>query len=192
MTAPRQQKVCVGMITGAHGVRGLVKIRSFTADPAAITAYGPLVDETGGRHFAIEVLGEQKEQWLARIDGVADRTAAEALRGTRLHVDRACLPEPAEDEFYHADLIGLGAELPDGTVLGTVRAVHDFGAGDLLEVARPGRAAAMVPFTRRVVPVVDVAGGRLVIDPPVGLLEASDEPAARPVRAVTERGEGEG
>jgi 16S rRNA processing protein RimM len=165
--------VCVGEIAAPHGVRGLVRVRSFTEDPDALTAYGPLTDETGARRFELTLQSAHRGQWLARISGVADRDAAIALRGTRLHVDRAALPAPDEDEFYHADLIGLRAERPDGSALGTVRAVHDFGAGDVLEIAPPPGAGAAgsltVPFTETVVPTVDLDGGRLVVDPPEGL-----------------------
>lgn len=174
MTDPGQARVCVGVVTGAHGVRGLVKVKPFTADPAALAAYGPVTDESGGRRFAIELLSFAKDQWLARIDGVADRAAADGLRGVRLYVDRAALPQPEEDEFYHADLIGLRAERPDGTAFGRIRAVHDFGAGDMLELDMPEGGSLMVPFTRDAVPLVDLAGGRVVVDPPPGLVEPPD------------------
>lgn len=183
MAASDPARVCVGLITGVHGVRGLVKVKPFTDDPAAVAAYGPVTDQSGRRRFALELLSFGKGQWLARVDGVSDRTAAEALRGTRLYVDRQALPEPDEDEFYHADLIGLRAELTDGSTLGRVRAVHDFGAGDVVEIDRPGGGSVMVPFTRAVVPVVDIAGGRIVVDPPVGLL---DEPEDPPPEALPE------
>jgi 16S rRNA processing protein RimM len=163
----------VGQIAGAHGVRGLVRVRSFTEEPEALTAYGPLTDESGRRGFRLELLSRQKGHWLARIDGVGDRNAAEALRNTRLYVERAALPPTGEDEFYHADLLGLPAERPDGTPLGTVRAIHDFGAGDVIELTGPDGRPLTVPFTREAVPVVDPARGRLVVEPP-------DEPAVGP------------
>ncbi|WP_026868440.1 ribosome maturation factor RimM [Inquilinus limosus] len=169
-------KVCVGQITGAHGVRGLVKVKPFTAAPEDLAAYGPVSDEAGTRHFTLDLLSWAKDQWIVRIDGVADRDAAAALRGLRLYVDRTALPETEEDEFYHADLIGLPAVLADGSRFGTVRAVFDFGAGEMLEIARPGAGAVMVPFTREAVPVVDIAGRRIVIDPPAGLLEPAERP----------------
>jgi len=159
-------RVCVGQIAGAHGVRGLVRVKSFTGEPEALTAYGPLTDESGRREVRLELLSRQKGHWLARIDGVGDRDAAEALRNTRLYVDRAALPPTEEDEFYHADLIGLPAQRPDGSPLGTVRAIHDFGAGDMIELTGPDGRPLTVPFTREAVPVVDPAGGRLIVEPP--------------------------
>lgn len=146
-------------------------MQSFTQEPDDIAAYAPLTDETGERVFALRVVGRHKDQLIARIDGVDDRTAAEALGKVGLYVPRAVLPATGEDEFYYADLIGLAAELTDGTALGTVRAVHDFGAGDVVELRTPEGADLMVPFTRAVVPVVDLAGRRIVIAPPPGLLD---------------------
>lgn len=155
--------VCLGTIAGAHGLRGLVKVKSFTEDPEAIAAYGPLTDAAGTRRFDISIVGQHKDTLLAAVVGVVGRDRAETLRGTRLYVPRDRLPPPEEDEFYHADLIGLSAETADGPV-GTVRAVHDFGAGPMLEIALASGAAPLVPFTRDAVPEVDVAGGRVIID----------------------------
>ncbi|MGL4962361.1 MAG: ribosome maturation factor RimM [Inquilinus sp.] len=180
-------KVCVGQITGAHGVRGLVKVKPFTAAPEDLTAYGPVSDEAGARRLALHLLSWAKDQWIVRVDGVADRDAADALRGLRLYVDRAALPEAEEDEFYHVDLIGLPAVLADGSSFGTVRAVFDFGAGEFLEIDRARGSAVMVPFTRAAVPVVDIAGRRIVIDPPAGLLEPAERP---PEGGDDEDGEG--
>ena len=160
-------RVCLGAIAGAHGVRGLVKIKSFTEDPADLTAYGPLGDEAGGRRFEIAVTGQAKGLLLARIVGVADREAAQALRGVRLYVDRAALPEPEEAEaFYHADLIGLAAEDAQGEPLGRVAAVENYGAGDFLEIERPEGESLLVPFTQVAVPLVDLEAGRVVVAPP--------------------------
>jgi 16S rRNA processing protein RimM len=160
-------RVCLGAIAGAHGVRGLVKIKSFTEDPANLTAYGPLGDEAGGRRFEIAVTGAAKGLLLARIAGVADREAAQALRGVRLYVDRAALPEPEEAEaFYHADLIGLAVEDPQGQPLGKVAAVENYGAGDYLEIARPEGEPLLIPFTQAAVPRVDLNAGRIVVAPP--------------------------
>jgi len=173
--SPARNTVCVGQIVGVHGVRGLVKLKSFTGDPAAIAGYNPLTDRTGTRSFVVELQSAMKDYWLARVQGVNDRTAAEALRGVDLHVDRDRLPPiEDEDEFYQADLIGLPVERPDGTAIGTVIALHDFGGGEMLEVMLPERRSIMVPFTKALVPVVDVAGGRIVADPPEDLLAPPD------------------
>lgn len=161
------EQVCLGVITAPHGVRGLVKLRSYCAQPADIVAYGPLRDEAGRRTFTVALQSEAKGQFIARIDGVADRDAAEALRNVRLYVDRAALPAAEdEDEFYHADLVGLEARLGDGTVLGRVGAVFDHGAGDVIEIGRQGQRPLLLPFTRAAVPTVDVAGGYVIVDPP--------------------------
>jgi 16S rRNA processing protein RimM len=151
-------------------VRGAVRIKSFTAEPADVARYGPLADESGVREFKPRLIGLAKGVVLVKFPGIVDRDAAEALRGCRLYLPREALPAPEDEEYYHADLIGLDAMLGDGTRLGRVQAVHDFGAGDCLEIARAFGPPAMVPFTRAVVPVVDIEGGRLVIDPPPGLL----------------------
>jgi 16S rRNA processing protein RimM len=175
-------RVCMGIIGAPHGVRGAVRIKSFTDDPEAITHYGALEDESGERRFTLRIVGTAKGDGMviAALSGVADRDRAEALRGMRLYAPRAVLPATAEDEFYHADLVGLAAQLGDGSPLGTVIAVHDFGAGDVIEIAPVHGQPVLVPFTRAAVPVVDVAGGRVVIDPPDGLFDAPKirEPAA--------------
>jgi 16S rRNA processing protein RimM len=163
------ERICVGRIGAAHGTRGEVKLWSFTADPLAIVDYGPLETEDGARTFQITALRPAKDFLVARFAGVADRTAAEMLRNTDLYVARERLPAAAADEFYHADLIGLAVVDRQGATLGTVTALHNFGAGDLIEV-RPaaGGMTVMLPFTEAVVPVVDVAGDRIVVDPPAG------------------------
>lgn len=166
-------RVCVGIVVGAQGVRGAVRVKSFTEDPADIGRYSPVEGEGGGRKFRLSVVGETKGVVIATLDGVSDRNAAEALRGTRLYVDRDRLPRTDEDEFLYSDLIGLAAEAPDGIRLGTVASVDDFGAGDVLEITLADGGTMMVPFSRADVPVVDVAGGRLVVVPPV--YAAADE-----------------
>lgn len=170
MSAP-EKRVCVGVVAGAHGVRGAIRVKSFTAEPKDVAAYGPLEDEPGERQFRLRLLGSGKGVLIAKLAGIDDRDQAEALRGLRLYLPRTALPPPGDDEYYHADLIGLEAMLADGTAIGRVRAVHDFGAGDTLEIDRPQGPPLMVPFTRAVVPVVDLDAGRLVLDPPPGLLD---------------------
>jgi 16S rRNA processing protein RimM len=172
--------VCLGIVSAPHGVRGEVKIRSFTERPEDVVAYGELYDETGGRSFRAQRRGVVRGAVVARLEGVDDRDAAERLRGLRLHVPRDRLPPAADDEYYHADLIGLRAELAaedEGAAepLGTVCAVEDFGAGPVLEIAVEGKPPVMVPFTREVVPVVDLDAGRMTVAAVPGLLEAVPE-----------------
>ena len=165
------KRVCLGVVTGPHGVQGAVRIKSFTEAPEDVARYGPLADETGVRCFELRLIGAGKGVVIARLSGVEDRNQAEAVRGLRLYLPRSALPQPDAEEYYHADLIGLEAVLGDGTPVGRVRAVHDFGAGDTLELARPDAPPVMVPFTRAVVPSIELAAGRLVLDPPPGLLD---------------------
>ncbi len=172
LAVPQETRLCLGVIAGAHGVAGLVRVKSFTAAPRAIADYGTLQDEAGGQRFDLELVGEGKGVLIARIKGVTDRNAAERLKGTRLYVRRGDLPEPGADEFYQADLIGLEALLADGTRLGTVRAVLDFGAGASVEIEDAAGKSVIVPFTASTVPQVDIEGGRLVIAPPEGLFDA--------------------
>ncbi|HZB91959.1 MAG TPA: ribosome maturation factor RimM [Stellaceae bacterium] len=161
----------MGVIAGAHGIKGEVRVKSFAAEPEAIAAYGPLEDERGQRHFALSLTGTVRGMLIARVDGVGDRNAAERLKGLRLFLPRAALPAPGPDEYYHADLIGLAAALRDGSPLGRVRAVHDYGAGHSLEIERPDGRLVLVPFTEAAVPEVDIAAGTLVIEPPEGLFD---------------------
>jgi 16S rRNA processing protein RimM len=161
------ERICVAQIGGAHGIRGEVKLKSFTADPMAVKDYGPLMSEDGSTTFEIEALRPAKGHLVARLRGVEDRDAAERLAQLRLFVPRERLPPPAADEFYYVDLIGLVAVTADGTEVGTVVAVHDFGAGDILELRpRAGGATIMLPFTDAFVPAVDVAAGRVTVVPP--------------------------
>jgi 16S rRNA processing protein RimM len=167
------KRVCLGVVTGAHGIQGAVRIKSFTEAPEDIARYGSLTDD-GGRCYDVRVIGAAKGVVIARLSGVENRNHAEALRGLRLYLPRAALPQTETEEYYHADLIGLEAVLNDGTPVGRVRAIHDFGSGDTLELARPGAPPVMVPFTRAVVPSVELAAGRLVLDPPPGLLDENE------------------
>ena len=170
-------RILVAQIGAPHGIRGEVRLWSFTQDPMAVKDYGALESEDGTQTFAIEALRPGKDFLVARLAGVSDRAAAERLRNLKLYVQRDRLPAPEDgDTFYHADLIGLAAVATDGRTLGTVCAVHDFGAGDLIEVLAGG-ARVMLPFTDAVVPEVDLAAGRLIVDPPEG---AFDHGAAEP------------
>jgi 16S rRNA processing protein RimM len=161
--------VCVASVAAAHGVRGALRLRSFTERPEDVAAYGPVYDRQGRPLFQLQVIGRARGGVLVRIEGVSDRSTAEALRGAELYVPRAALPELDPDEFYRADLEGLIVERADGSRLGTVRSLDNFGAGDIIEVeAEDGRVLAL-PFDQQTVPVVDLDGGRLVIEPPVEL-----------------------
>jgi len=163
-------RICVGAIAGAFGVQGEVRLKSFCAEPEDIATYGPLWSEDGNRNFSVEITRAVKNGFAARIDGIATKEAADALKGTRLYADRDALPSLPDDEFYHADLIGLEVVDTGGTVLGRVHAVHNHGAGDLLEITGPGlKTAVLLPFTRTAVPTVDLATGRIVADPPEGV-----------------------
>ena len=164
MTGP-DDRICVGAIAGAFGVRGEVWLKSFTADPRAIADYGPLSSEDGRQTFTLSLTRPVTGGFGARLSGVTTREQAEALKGITLWVARSALPSLPDDEFYHADLIGLAVFDPGGAPLGQVRAIHDHGAGDILEVAGP-QGVLLLPFTRAVVPTVDIAAGRIVADPP--------------------------
>jgi 16S rRNA processing protein RimM len=161
------ERVLIAQIGAAHGVRGEVRLKAFTEDPLSVRRYGPLESEDGTRRFEIEAVRPAKDMLVARLKGICDRNAAEALTNIRLFVARERLPKAADGEFYHADLVGLAAATPDGAPFGTVKAVHNFGAGDLLEIEPAGGGATMLlPFTEAVVPVVDIAGRRVVVVPP--------------------------
>jgi 16S rRNA processing protein RimM len=160
-------RVCIAQIGAAHGVRGEVRLKAFTQDPLGVTQYGALESEDG-RQIVIEAARPAKDMLVARLKGVMDRNAAEALKNVRLYVAREKLPKPEADEFYHADLVGLAAETKAGEAFGTVKAVHNFGAGDLIELEPAnGGATLMLPFNEITVPVVDVAGRRIIVEPPV-------------------------
>jgi 16S rRNA processing protein RimM len=164
-------RVLLGEIGAAQGLKGEVRLRSYTAEPAAIARYGALEDETG-RIIEIESVRPTAKALIARIKGVTTREGAEALNRTKLYISRGRLPERETDEWYHADLIGLSAIGQNGETIGTVVAVQNFGAGDLIEIKpASGGATVLVPFTHETVPEVDVEGGRLTLDPPEGLLE---------------------
>lgn len=162
-----QERLCVGVIVGAQGVRGEVRVKSFTEDPVAFADYGPLFDKSGRKSFHARSIRMHKGIVIARIDGVNDRNAAEALKGVELFIDREALPDLGEEEvFYHADLIGLEAVLEDGSTLGRVEAVHDFGAGDILDIRLNSGGNRMIAFTKENAPEVDLEAGRILIVPP--------------------------
>ncbi len=168
----RQDWVCLGVVGRPHGVRGLVRIRPFTEDPRGIAAYGPLTDRKTGRVYEVSVANVAKGMVIARIEGIDDREAAEALGGVELWVSRGVLPEIDEEEaYYHHDIIGLKAVTGGGRAIGEVVGVENYGAGDLLELRTPDGRLVLVPFTRRCVPEVDIEGGRVVIEPQAGMLD---------------------
>lgn len=174
--SPEKARVCLGVIVGAHGVRGLVRVKPFTEDPHGVADYGPVETKDGTRRFKIKVTGASKGVVICQLEGITDRDMAEALRGTELYVDRAALPEVDEEEgYYQADLIGLRVMGVDGQLYGHVSAVQNFGAGDLLEIARPeGGQTVLVPFTDDNVPEVDLEAGCLTLDPPDGLFDEGE------------------
>lgn len=162
-----ETRVCVAAVAGAFGVRGEARVKSFTAEPEAFAGYAPLESEDGARRFErVRILRPIKGGFSARLSGVETREDAEALKGVRLYAPRERLPSLPDDEFYHADLVGLPVFDAGGARLGTVRAVQDFGAGDFLEVTAPGAKPLLLPFTRAAVPTVDLGSGRIVADPP--------------------------
>lgn len=166
MTQDRKpDRICVGAISGAFGVQGEVRLKSFCTDPEDIAAYGPLWSEDGTRQFKLKLTRPVAGGLGARLSGVTTKEEADALKGVSLYVDRARLPRLPDDEFYHADLIGLEVRDPGGKLLGQVRAVHNHGAGDLLEIGGAG-PDLLLPFTLAVIPTVDLAAGRIVADPP--------------------------
>lgn len=170
--AKAKDRVCVGAVAGSYGVRGEVRLKSFCADPAAIASYGPLWSEDGARSFDLILGAAVAQGYSARLSGVTTKEQADALRGVRLFVDRDRLPAPDEDEFYHADLIGMDVLDTGGKPLGKIKAVLNHGASDLLEVVLPGQPGALlIPFTRAIVPTVDLSARRVIVDPPEGLLE---------------------
>ena len=167
-------RVCVARIGAAHGVRGAVRLWTFTEDPFAVTRYGPLSTKDGARSFEVAHVREAKDHLVATLKGVTTRNEAERLNGLELYVAREKLPATDDDEYYHADLIGLAAVTTADEPLGKVIAIHNFGAGDIIEIAPSGGATMLLPFTNAVVPSVDIAGGRVVIELPKEI--EGDEP----------------
>jgi 16S rRNA processing protein RimM len=159
-------QICIARIGAAHGVRGAVKLWTFTEDPMAVKHYGPLVTRDGARRFEVAQAREAKGHLVATLKGIATREEAERLNGIELYIARDRLPATDDDEYYHADLIGLAAVTPANQPLGRVIAIHNFGAGDIIEIAPPEGATLLLPFTNAVVPTVDLEGGRVVIELP--------------------------
>lgn len=178
--SPPPGAILMGRIGAAQGLKGEVRINSFTQDPVAIANYSPLETDRDGLIVTITAARPHKNLVIAAIEGVGDRTAAEALNGVRLYVPRAALPEPEPDEFYHADLIGLAARDTAGKTLGSIAAIFNHGAEDMLEIAPETGQPILVPFTRAAVPEVNLAGGYVVVDPPAETGEPEPAPEPRP------------
>src|SRR5712675_1259655 len=162
MAAP----ICIARIGAAHGVRGAVKLWTFTEDPLAVKQYGPLLTKDGARSFEVATAREAKGHLVATLKGIATREDAERLNGLELYIAREKLPATDENEYYHADLIGLAAVTPANEPLGRVIAIHNFGAGDIIEIAPPQGATLLLPFTNAVVPSVDLENGRVIVELP--------------------------
>ena len=159
-------QICIARIGAAHGVRGALKLWTFTEDPLAVKTYGPLVTKDGARQFEVTDAREAKGHLVATLKGIATREDAERLNGLELYIAREQLPATDEDEYYHADLIGLAAVNAASEPIGRVTAIHNFGAGDIIEIAPPQGSTMLLPFTNAVVPLVDIANGCVVIELP--------------------------
>lgn len=179
----RETRVCVAQIGAAHGLRGGVHLRSFTEKPEAFAQYGPLETEDGTRRLEIDSVKPSKDGFIVRFVGVTRREHAEALRNVNLYVDRDRLPAAGDDEFYYADLIGLAAVTPDGEAFGEVIALHNFGAGDIIELKLDSGASTMLAFDKATVPEVDIASGRIVVVMPEEII-VQDPESSRPNAAA--------
>ena len=162
--AMTEDKVCLGAIVGVHGIRGEVKVKSFSSDEKNLTRYGLLSNDKGDKRFELKIVGHSKELLRCKIKGVDDRTTAETLIGTGLYIDRALLPELKDEEFYHTDLIGLEVKNSSSEVLGQVNALYNFGAGDILEIKMNNGSLEMVPFTKSFVPVINIKDGYIIVE----------------------------
>jgi 16S rRNA processing protein RimM len=171
--------ICVARIGAAHGVRGAVRLWAFTEDPLAVTRYGPLTTKDGARQFEVTHAREAKDHLVATLKGIATREDAERLNGLELYIAREKLPDTDDGEYYHADLIGLAAVNAANEPLGRVIAIHNFGAGDIIEIAPPQGTTMLLPFTNAVVPTVDLANGRVVIELPAEI-DGDDPSPSRP------------
>jgi len=163
--------ICIGAVSGTFGVRGEVRIKSFCAVPEDIETYSPLLSEDGQKSYSVSLTGSVKNGFTARIGTVSTKEQADEIRGLRLYTRRALLPSLPDDEYYYTDLIGLDVLDTGGTILGQVKSVLNHGAGDLLEIHGPNlKASVLLPFTLAAVPTVDLTAGRVIVDPPDGLL----------------------
>lgn len=171
----QSQRVLLGEISGVHGIRGDLLVRTYTATPEAIASYGPLTDAAGAKTFSLRIVRVTDKGVVARIEGISDRTAAEALRGTKLFIARDQLPETDASEFYHSDLVGLKALAEDGTHLGEIVSVQNFGAGDLLELKPLAGASEFIPFEDQWVPKVDLSSRSIVIRRPASTGDENEE-----------------
>ncbi|MBM09833.1 MAG: 16S rRNA processing protein RimM [Magnetovibrio sp.] len=169
--------VLLGKVGSPRGIKGDIWVKSYTVVPEHIASYGTLWNEDASKSFSLTVTGTPKGLLIARIKGVNDRNTAEALKGTELYLKREALPLTEKDVFYHLDLIGLKVQTTDGEFLGLVDAVFDFGAGDVLELIDGPFNDVFIPFTKDIVPIVDIENGQLIVDPPEGLLEPLEYPA---------------
>ena len=167
-------RICVGAIVGAKGVRGEVRIKSFTENPRDVGAYGPVI-LTDGRKLGLKVTGTVKDLVIGRLEGIGDRDAAEALKGAQLFVERSRLPPPEKGSYYHADLIGLDVKLTTGECRGKVSGVFNFGAGDVIEIVRPDGDTDLVPFSGAAIARVDLAAREVIVNPLPGLFDEATQ-----------------
>ena len=174
MNSEKETWICVAAVATAHGVRGALKLRCFTERPEDVAAYGPLFDQQGRRLFSLTIVSVAKDGAIAKAEGIDDRNAAEALRGTELFIPRSALPEPNEDEFYYSDLEGLDVVDAEGAHLGTVRQVVNHGAGDLIEMQNDQGQLQIFPFDKATVPIIDLDNRRLQVVPRPEVLVESE------------------
>ena len=167
-----EQRVCIGVVISAHGIKGEVNVHSYSSTPERLSAYKAFTDEVGNR-FEILSLRQGPKGTVMLFTGINDRMSAQALKGTKLFIEREQLPELEKDEYYHSSLVGLRVEM-EGETIGEVSAVHNFGAGDIIEIARIGQQSVLLPFTRKIVPHVNIPGGVLDVDPPPGYFENTE------------------
>lgn len=160
----REEKICLGAVVGVHGIRGEVKVKTYTEDEHNLTRYGKVSNQTGDREFELKIVGHSKELLRVKIKGIEDRTTAETLIGIGFYIERSRLPELKEDEFYHADLIGLDVQNIKGERIAQVNALYNFGAGDLIELKMADGTLEMLPFSKQYVPIIDIEKGFIIVE----------------------------